>query len=218
MNQFDIEAFSIGQRFGDYEIVDMVKVSGDTHRHYLMKCTKCNRTTIKTRRAILKKERYEHGQFCSQITKAPDKFRVTFMAMKTRATNPNIKCAEQYKDITTHDYIHFVDFYDDMYESWCEHVERHGIKNTTLDRIDPKGHYNRGNIRWATYQVQSENQTRITPLYIIRPKLQQEFWFKTYAEADRYFGFNRGRLRKYAIDKNGVYLEALDMIVYRRHL
>ena len=38
-------------------------------------------------------------------------------------------------------WLEFQNFYDDMHESFDEHVEKFGEKDTTLDRIDVNGNY-----------------------------------------------------------------------------
>lgn len=54
----------------------------------------------------------------------------------------------------------YENFEKDMLESFLEHVEQYGIKDTTLDRFpDKMGDYEPNNIRWATMKEQQNNRT-----------------------------------------------------------
>lgn len=52
----------------------------------------------------------------------------------------------------------FIAFKVDMYESYLDHCEKFGNKDTTLDRIDPYKDYEPSNCRWATWEEQRENK------------------------------------------------------------
>lgn len=49
----------------------------------------------------------------------------------------------------------FKAFYDDMYVSYLDHVNKFGVNNTSLDRIDPNDNYCKENCRWATWKEQN---------------------------------------------------------------
>lgn len=54
----------------------------------------------------------------------------------------------------------FEQFRNDMYASYLEHEKLYGRQNTTIERIDSKGHYCKENCKWATKKEQSRNTSR----------------------------------------------------------
>ena len=50
------------------------------------------------------------------------------------------------------------EFVDDMYPSFLLHVEEFGSYNTTLERINGDGNYEKGNCKWATWSEQIANR------------------------------------------------------------
>jgi len=52
----------------------------------------------------------------------------------------------------------YQDFKKDMYLPFLKHVKKHGIKNTTIDRLDVNGNYCKNNCKWVTLEVQVNNK------------------------------------------------------------
>lgn len=61
-----------------------------------------------------------------------------------------IEVCEEWKD--------FQNFYNDMYETYKEHSKKFGEKDTTIERINCNGNYNKENCCWKTNKEQSYNK------------------------------------------------------------
>lgn len=56
------------------------------------------------------------------------------------------------------DWMVFENFKKDMYESYVKHAAKYGEKNTTIERIDVYGNYEKANCCWVTKKLQARNK------------------------------------------------------------
>jgi hypothetical protein len=82
--------------------------------------------------------------------------------MKSRCLNPNDPAYKWYGGNgikVCKRWFKFKNFMEDMYESYLNHVEEFGEKDTTLDRFpNQSGDYKFSNCRWATTEEQGKNR------------------------------------------------------------
>lgn len=79
-----------------------------------------------------------------------DEYRI-FRAAKSRCTNPNVK---RYKDYGGRG----IEFRFASFEEFYEALGPRPSPKHSIDRIDNNGHYEKGNVRWATQVIQNNNQ------------------------------------------------------------
>jgi hypothetical protein len=74
------------------------------------------------------------------------------------------RCETTYKPkniLVCKEWQDYINFRNDMFESYHKHVDKHGEKDTTLDRIDNSGNYCKDNCRWATVYEQNHNKSNL---------------------------------------------------------
>jgi hypothetical protein len=101
-----------------------------------------------------------HGMSTSGGTKKVEKFYSIWSGMKQRCLNPNVINYHIYggRGIKVCErWMTFLNFKDDMLESFLHHMSLNGGRNTTLGRIKNDEGYSKGNCRWETMKEQSNN-------------------------------------------------------------
>lgn len=126
------------------------------------------------------------------------RFYMIYRNMLSRCYNKHVKKYDIYgaRGIKC-DWPSFEKFFKDMYPSYGEHVKSFGEKNTSIDRIDPNGNYNKENCKWSTWKEQATN--RRNTIYVQhdgkRMSLVEaaELLGKTYNQAYWHFGISKAR-------------------------
>ncbi len=91
-----------------------------------------------------------------------DKFVTAWDCMKARC---NVKKHKYYKNYGARGikvcdrWQVFPYFFIDMWDSYLLHIQLHGIKNTSLDRINNDQGYSKKNCKWSTGKEQQYNRT-----------------------------------------------------------
>lgn len=116
--------------------------------------------------------------------------------MKYRCSNPNCKKYHLYggRGIKiSENWMSYINFYNDMWQSYQEHCREFGVKDTTIDRINPDKGYYAENCRWATNQEQRINVRDKETYIAINIQNGDIFKFNNLTEFCKKYGFTRQR-------------------------
>lgn len=204
---------NIGDKYGNLTVIERLGKNSKYRQLYKFKCD-CGNFTIK--QEILVKRGYTKSCGClkpkTSIENLKNKnnhkmsktrFYKIWKAMLRRCYGKNqlsyknygergIKVCDNWKD--------FNNFYSDMYQSYLEHVEKYGEKNTSIDRIDVNGNYTKENCKWST-RVEQANNTRRNHMIKYKDK------YVTMAELGRITNINYSTIRHH------VYHNTLDWLL-----
>ena len=200
------ENFEIGNIYGDLKLLRFIDTKSNT-KIYEAQCQICNKNRTVRLNDVRKNIGTSHKNCIRRIPNLKTdiyvkKLRNIWSHMVDRCTNKN---CEHYKNYGGRgikcDYKFFIDFYDDMYNSYVNHVKKYGFKNTTIDRIDTNGDYKKGNIRWETWETQLKNKNW-TKYLIKKDKIE---YIGTAKEISEIIGIKKHYVSEVAKRKNNVY-------------
>ncbi len=146
------ETSYMGQVFGRLTVLREAGRNKNRDKLWELQCS-CGKTHICTKSNVIRgdtkscgcmKGYNTHGLTMHPACRA-------YRSAKTRCTNKNIRNWNNYGGRGIEFRLGTIDeFISKMLPSW--------FKGATIDRIDNNGHYEYGNIRWATYAAQNRNR------------------------------------------------------------
>lgn len=186
-----------GDLFGDMKIIKRAKEKfSDRKIRYEVVCTKCGRKKIMTKQRIVNGLGTSHKSCSYSIGEYSKRFNDIWRGIRDRTTNPNCSVYYNYgaKGIKSDAFKYFADFYDSMYSSYCEAIERYGDeKIISIDRINVYGDYTPENCRWISLDEQKGNR-------------RNNHWFKAKSpEHDLFIEQNLSRFqRSFGVDRHKI--------------
>ncbi len=168
-----------GQRFGRLLVIGFAGVSANSHAQWHCLCDCGNGLTVEAR--ILKGVRQlscgcwkvecshlniRHGE--AGNGKESTEYR-SYQSAKKRCNTPS---AAHYADYGGRG----IEFRFESYEQFLEHIGRKPTPQHTIERLDVNGHYEIGNVKWATPAEQGLNKRNNRHLTALGKTLCESEW------------------------------------------
>jgi len=162
-------------RFGRLTVIREASPGKNYARYFLCSCDCGNKSNIYLGHlrggkikscGCLKRERLvEQHNKNKKHGMTRSRFYNIWLCMKQRCLNPKQPAYMHYggRGITLcNEWKGFMNFKEDMYKSYINHVELFGEKNTSIDRRNNEKGYRKENCRWATAKQQRNNSRQKT--------------------------------------------------------
>lgn len=166
----------LGERFGRLKVFKKVGINKDNRVLWRCRCD-CGNVIVHNsnmllvgksrscgclRKEVTRERSTTHGFKSAFATPTMKNFFKKWENLRSRCTNPNRKDYHHYggRGIKVR-WNSFQEFKDDMWESFCQYLKAHSLKETTIDRANTNDDYYKGNCRWANQSIQVSNRRKI---------------------------------------------------------
>lgn len=146
----------VGKKFGKWTVLSKERINGVSK--LLVECD-CGRTKKWVRSDYITCGRSENCMKCKTVTHGESGRKITteycsWQQIKNRCLNPNSDVYHLYGGMGIKVHEPWVN----SYENFLADVGRAPSRKHTMDRINPNGNYEPGNVRWATTKEQGRNK------------------------------------------------------------
>ena len=150
-------SYIIGNKIGDY----IIKKAYREERIYIdCECLKCGAKRNHIAYKDFKNNKNEHSKICTikNLEKYPNKNLISKLLRTYQNMNTRIRINPAYKDVKNNfiDSVDFVTYVYSMYEKRLK--EGKTLEELSIDRINPFGNYEKGNVRCLTISEQQYNK------------------------------------------------------------
>lgn len=144
-----------GRVFGDLTVLGKVPTPTTMKQRWRCKCSCGNTITVRHDYLLHTNSPKTHcGCKRAGLPTLEKPTYICWSAMLLRCTNEKHIAYKSYGGRG----IKVCDAWKDSFEQFFQDMGKRPSKSHTLDRIDPNGHYEPGNCRWATYKEQGRNK------------------------------------------------------------
>lgn len=141
-----------GQRFGTLTVVKFVEFDIKRNSSWLCRCDCGTERIVKGYNLTRKHQSTKTCSICSKVThgKSDTPEYMHYQCILSRCYYPSNKNFPSYGGRG----IKMCAEWKDSFMAFYEHIGPKPSPTHTVDRIDPDGHYEPGNVRWATWKQQ----------------------------------------------------------------
>lgn len=179
-----------GDVFDDIVVIEFLGRDKNYTPWYNCECLKCGRRKKMRRSVLIDHIGTTHFACGKGIKTLNSRFYLKWQGLRSRTENPNCEHYDCYggRGIKSDAFAAFIDFYDTMFDSYCEAVKKYGDESVvSIDRIDVNGDYCPENCRWVHISEQKGNMRRNKPFKAVSPS-GEVFYEKNQAKFAREHG------------------------------